>query len=201
MVKDKKVDEQKMREYLVVLDVIKETVNGDNRASVCLNNHMLQTLAGYTQDSTDDNFNMYVKDYMDKMSYDEHNKKVSEAKKANNTERLQRLSNEVMGMAGYINNGQQSSNRRVNEYAKSFVDRTLLDRKFAKLYKAMEKGEEATIDRVYREIYNMTSYSDNRAYGVVNNYAQTFVDSELQNFITRGIHMPKVVEEREYYAI
>lgn len=201
MENEKVVDEQKMREYLGVLDVIKETVTVENKAKVCLGNHALRTLAGYTSDSTEDNFNVYIKDYVDKMSYDEHTKKVDQAKKDNDTTRLQQLSNEVMGMAGYINDGQQTSDRKVNRYAKSFVDRTLLDRKFAKLYKAMEKGEESTVNQTYREIYSMTSYSQNKPYGVVNEYAQTFVDSEIDRFVAIGIHTPKVIEDREYYAI
>ncbi|MBO5477326.1 MAG: hypothetical protein J6A15_06210 [Clostridia bacterium] len=198
MENEKAVDEQKMREYLGVLDVIKDTVKVENKAKVCLKNHMLRTLAGYTSESTEDNFNVYIKDYMDKLSYDEHNRKVTEAKKDNDNARLQQLSNEVMGMAGYINNEQQTSNRRVNRYAKSFVDRTLLDRKFVKLYGAIESGEEATINQAYREIYSMTSYSKNQPYGVVNDYAQTFVDSEIDKFIERGIHVPNSIQERQY---
>lgn len=198
MENEKTVDGQKMREYLGVLDVIKDTVTAENKTKLCLGNYTLRTLAGYTSESTDDNFNVYIKDYMDKMSYDEHNRKVTEAKKIKDTERLQQLSNEVMGMAGYINNGQQTSNRMVNRYAKSFVDRTLLDRKFSKLYRAIEKGEETTINQAYREIYSMTSYSQTQPYGVVNDYAQTFVDSEIDKFIERGIHVPNSIQERQY---
>lgn len=198
MENEKTVDGQKMREYLEVLDVIKDTVTVENKAKVCLGSHTLRTLAGYTSDSTDDNFNVYVKDYMDKMSYDEHNKKVTEAKKDNDNARLQQLSNEVMGMAGYISNEQQTSNRRVNRYAKSFVDRTLLDRKFSKLYRAIENGQETKVNQAYREIYSMTSYSQNQPYGVINEYAQTFVDSEIEKFIERGIHIPRTIESRQY---
>ncbi len=197
----KAVDEVKMREYIGVLDVIKDTVGERNKASICLNNYTLKTLAGYTQDSTEDNFNMYVKNYLDKLSYDEHNRKVGEAKKSKDTEKLQQLSNEVMGMAGYVNGDTQMSPKAINQYAKSFVDRTLLDRKFSKLFKAIESGNDAVIDQVYKEIYSMTNYSQNRPYGVVNQYAQTFVDGRIDEFIQRGIHSTIEIEDKQQYAI
>ena len=130
------VNEEKLREYKEIMKVVKETVGKEDLARVCLGNSTLRELAGYTQDGNIQ-YNPYIKDFLDKLSYDEHNKKVEEAKSTNDTETLQKLSNEVMGMAGYIKT--ESGANSVNKYAKSFVDRTLIGRELKKLYKAVKQ--------------------------------------------------------------
>lgn len=189
----KQINEEKMYEYIELMKVVKENISPNIFAKVCLNNNTLRTLAGYTKDSNQDNFNEYVKKFLDKLAYDEHNKKVQIAKKENNNEELKRLSREVMGMAGYINGEDE---KPINEYAKSFVDRTLLDKQLSRLYKAMEAGDTQVVDEVYKKIYTMTSYSDNRPYGVVNEYAQSFVDARMDKYIKKGIHTPTIDDEK-----
>ena len=188
-----KINEQKMQEYKEILGVIKETINSQDMARICLNNNTLRTLAGYTEESTDENFNEYVKQYIDKLSYDEHNKKVDEAKKTNNEEELKRLSREVMSMAGYLEGA-----KGINTFAKSFVDRTLLDKQLAKLYKALQVENKEAVQEAYKRIYNMTSFSSARPYGVVNEYAQSFVENRLDKYVQMGIHMQ---DKDEKYAI
>lgn len=182
------VDEEKMHEYKELLKVIRQTVPGKNVARVCLRNPTLRQMAGYTDKK--ENFNPYVKDFMDKLVYDEHNKKVSIAKKMHNNRELKKLSNEVMQMAGYIDNG----GKQVNEYAKSFVDRTLLERQLSKLYKAVKVGNEEQVNATYRKIYQMSEYGKDRPYGVVNEYAQSFVESRKEKFERRGLHIPSKEE-------
>ncbi len=189
----KQINEEKLYEYIELMKVVKESTNPNIFAKVCLKNNTLRTLAGYTKDSNQDNFNEYVKKFLDKLAYDEHNKKVQLAKKENNNEELKRLSREVMGMAGYINS---EDSKQINEYAKSFVDRTLLDKQLSRLYKAMENGDNKVVDEVYKKIYTMTSYSDNRPYGVVNEYAQSFVDARMDKYIKKGIHTPAIDDEK-----
>ena len=183
------VNEEKLREYKEIMKVVKETVGKEDLARVCLGNSTLRELAGYTQDGNIQ-YNPYIKDFLDKLSYDEHNKKVEEAKSTNDTETLQKLSNEVMGMAGYIKT--ESGANSVNKYAKSFVDRTLIGRELKKLYKAVKQENQEGIDEVYRRIYQMTSYSSNPPYGVVNECAQGFVDSHIEEYRKKGIHIPTV---------
>lgn len=195
MSKDKQIDVQKMQEYNALIEVIRNTVSEDNLTRICLSNTTLKTLAGYTAESTPDNFNPYVKNYIDKLSYDEHNRKVDEAKRSNNSEELKRLSREVMQMAGYV---EQDNNNSINTFAKSFVDRTLLDRQLSKLYKAVEIGNKNEADEIYRKIYSMTSYSQNRPYGVVNEYAQSFVDNRIDKYIEKGIHTSNGIEKGQY---
>ena len=116
------VNEEKLREYKEIMKVVKETVGKEDLARVCLGNSTLRELAGYTQDGNIQ-YNPYIKDFLDKLSYDEHNKKVEEAKSTNDTETLQKLSNEVMGMAGYIKT--ESGANSVNKYAKSLSEPTI----------------------------------------------------------------------------
>ncbi len=183
-----KVDSRKFYEYKEILDVLRETISENDPAEIILNNSTLRTIAGYTEASNEENFNPYVKKYLDKLAYDEHNKKVRKAKKENDNKKLQDLSNEAMDKAGYIQGSPVAVSGRVNEYFKSYVDRTLLDKKLAKLYRAIKEDNEEIVDRMYKDIYSMTSYSDKRPYGVVNQYAQTFVDSRIDSYIEKGIH-------------
>lgn len=200
--KNKKViDQEKAYEYSELIKIIKDTVTTNNLAKVCLNNYTLKTIAGYTPDSNESNYNPYIKSYIDKLIYDEHNKKVEQAKKDGNKQELSRLSNKVMDMAGYLKDGSYSKMGIINEYAKSFVDRTLLDRELSKLYKAIESGNTEDIDNAYKKIYQMSSYSQNRPYGVVNEYAQTFVDNRIDKYIQKGIHIPKNIEQSKDVAI
>ena len=47
----------------------------------------------------------------------------------------------------------------------------------------------------------MSSYSNDRPYGVVNEYAQTFVDNRMEKYIQMGIHTPKEYSEPKDVAI
>lgn len=198
MEKLNKVDSRKFYEYKEILDVLRETVSENDPAEIILNNPTLRTKAGYTEYSNEENFNPYVKRYLDKRVYDEHNKKVEEAKIKNDNKRLQELSNEAMDKAGYIQGSPIAESGRVNEYFKSYVDRTLLDKKLTKLYRAIKEDKEEIVEKVYRDIYSMTSYSDKNPYGVVNEYAQNFVDSRIDLYIEKGIHEPPM---NERYAL
>lgn len=195
------INEEKLREYNAIMKIIKETVGKENLAKICLENETLREMAGYSQ-SSEGLYNPYVRDFLDKLSYDEHSKKVEEAKSNNDTQRLQVLSNEVMEMAGYIRkNEDNSSERSINKYAKSFVDRTLIDRELKKLYQAVSKNNEEGIDSAYRRIYQMSAYSSNQPYGVVNECAQGFVESHIEKYKEKGIHIPSQIKENEQYAI
>ena len=201
MKKERVIDAQKAYECSELLKIIKETVSADSLARICLNNYTLKTIAGYTPDSNDDNYNPYIKSYIDKLVYDEHNKDVEKAKEAGDKEKLKILSTKVMDMAGYLKDGEYSRAGRVNQYAKSFVDRTLLDRQVNRLYKAVESGNKEELDSAYRKIYQMSSYSNDKPYGVVNEYAQTFVDNRIEKYIQMGIHTPKEYSEPKSVAI
>ena len=201
MKKERVIDAQKAYECSELLKIIKETVSADSLARICLNNYTLKTISGYTPDSNDDNYNQYIKSYIDKLVYDEHNKDVERAKEAGDKEKLKRLSTKVMDMAGYLKDGEYSRAGRVNQYAKSFVDRTLLDRQVNRLYKAVESGNKEELDSAYRKIYQMSSYSNDKPYGVVNEYAQTFVDNRIEKYIQMGIHTPKEDIEPKSVAI
>lgn len=179
-----KIDAEKMYEYSELLKVIRQTVPTKNIARVCLKNPTLREMAGYS--NSKENFNPYIKKFMDKLVYDEHNKKVDIAKKMHNNRELKKLSNEVMQMAGYINNDGKSS---VNEYAKSFVDRKMLDRQLSKLYKAVRSGDSESVRETYAKIYQMSEYGKDRPYGVINEYAQSFVDSRKEKFEKLGLHI------------
>ena len=201
MKKERVIDAQKAYECSELLKIIKETVSADSLARICLNNYTLNTIAGYTPDSNDENYNPYIKSYIDKLVYDEHNKDVERAKEAGDKEKLKRLSTKVMDMAGYLKDGEYSRAGRVNQYAKSFVDRTLLDRQVNRLYKAVESGNKEELDSAYRKIYQMSSYSNDKPYGVVNEYAQTFVDNRMEKYIQMGIHTSKEHIEPKSVAI
>ena len=197
------LDEAKVREYSEVLSVIRQTVKKEDVARVCLNNRTLRQLAGYTEDDIDEeNINPYVRDYLDKLTYDEHNKKVEEAKSKEDNGRLQELSNEIMGMAGYKKESAQKR-YRINKYAKSFVDRTLMERQLQKLYSAMSNKDEEKINEAYMKIFEMTSYSSNRPYGVINEFAQGFVDNRVEEYRQKGIQIPQEIalEDNNKYAI
>jgi dynactin complex subunit len=195
------INEEKLREYNAVIKVIKETVGKENIARICLANNTLREMAGYTKNFDESTFNPYVKDYLDKLSYDEHNKKVEEAKDNNDTHRLQMLSNEVMNMAGYVKSENDSNRKRVNKYAKSFVDRTLMDRELKKLYKAVSKEDKDGIDEAYKRIYQMSAYGKNPPYGVINEFAQGFVDNRLEEYKKKGIYIQRPVRVNEEYVI
>ena len=201
MKKERVIDAQKAYECSELLKIIKETVSADSLARICLNNYTLKTIAGYTPDSNDENYNPYIKSYIDKLVYDEHNKDVKKAKEVGDKEELKRLSTKIMDMAGYLKDGEYSRAGRVNQYAKSFVDRTLLDRQVNRLYKAVESGNKEELDSAYRKIYQMSSYSNDKPYGVVNEYAQTFVDNRIEKYIQMGIHTPKEDIEPKSVAI
>lgn len=186
------INEEKLREYKAVREVIREMGENAEVLSICLKNNTIKELAGYTDNFDEEKYNPYVRDYLDKLSYDEHNKKVKEAKLSNDNKALQSLSDEVMSMAGYTGNSQ------VNRYAKSFVDRTLINKEFNKLYRAKSKNDEDTIDAVYKRIYQMSAYSEENPYGVVNEYAQNFVDSRIEDFEERGIHISNDSREQQY---
>ncbi len=199
--KNVELNEAKYREYMAIREVIKDTIGNEDYTNVCLKNNTLNTMAGYTDASSESNYNPYVKDFIDKLTYDEHNRKVEYAKAQGNKDELKRLSDIVMDMAGY--NGQKNK-RRINGYAKSFVDRKFVSRELSKLYKAMEQNDEQGVALAYKRIYNMSSYSNTQPFNVVNDCAQGFVDLRLDEFIERGIHIPEVkVKEQniEYYAI
>ncbi len=186
------VNEEKLKEYKAVIEVIRETVGNSEMADICLRNNTLREMAGYTNNFDENKYNPYVRDYLDKLSYDEHNRKVKEAKLSNDNKKLQSLSDEVMSMAGYTGKGQ------INKYAKSFVDRTFVNKEINKLYRAVSQNDKDTIDAVYKRIYQMSAYSEENPYGVVNEYAQNFVDSRIEDFEERGIHISNDSREQRY---
>lgn len=190
------IDEEKLMESKAVISAIREvSMNADTSeiASVCLENDTIREIAGYTDNFDENRYNPYVRDYLDKLIYDEHNKKVKEAKQRKDEARLQLLSDEAMEKAGYTGNGQ------VNKYFKSFVDRTLINKEFNKLYRAESQNDKETVNAIYKRIYQMSSYSNKRPYGVVNEYAQNFVDGRIAEFEQRGIHI--LDNSIEQYAI
>ena len=69
------------------------------------------------------------------------------------------------------------------------------------MYRAVESGDKEELDKAYRKIYQMSSYSNDRPYGVVNEYAQTFVDNRMEKYIQMGIHTPKEYSEPKDVAI
>ncbi len=192
------LNEEKLKEYNALIKIIKETVGKEDFAKICLNSKTLRERAGYEGDLTEDEINPYVREYLDKLAYDEHNKEVEEAKKLNDKNRLQLLSNKIMDMAGYVKDGSYAKSGRINKYAKSFVDRTLIDRELSKLYKAVDSNDLDTVDEVYRRIYQMSSYGENQPFGVVNECAQGFVDSRIDRYIQKGIHVPEQKIDQRY---
>ena len=195
MNKDVVLNEENVREYSALVGIIKDTVDEKDMARVCLANRTLRAKAGYDKDSNIE-INPLVKDFLDKLSYDEHNRKVEEAKKAQNSkELLNVLSNEAMQMAGY------TGENMVNPYAKSFVDRTLLNREMNKLYKAKARKDAAGVEEAYRCIFKMTDYSSNKPFGITNQYAQSFVDMNKDVYKRIGISIPTKREYTEGYAI
>ena len=195
MNKDVVLNEENVREYSALVGIIKDTVDEKDMARVCLTNRTLRAKAGYDKDSNIE-INPLVKDFLDKLSYDEHNRKVEEAKKAQNSkELLNVLSNEAMQMAGY------TGENMVNPYAKSFVDRTLLNREMNKLYKAKARKDAAGVEEAYRRIFKMTDYSSNKPFGITNQYAQSFVDMNKDVYKRIGISIPTKREYTEGYAI
>ena len=195
MNKDVVLNEENVREYSALVGIIKDTEKEKDMARVCLANRTLRAKAGYDKDSNIE-INPLVKDFLDKLSYDEHNRKVEEAKKAQNSkELLNVLSNEAMQMAGY------TGENMVNPYAKSFVDRTLLNREMNKLYKAKARKDAAGVEEAYRRIFKMTDYSSNKPFGITNQYAQSFVDMNKDVYKRIGISIPTKREYTEGYAI
>lgn len=180
------VDARKFYEYKEILEVLRDTVSENDPVEIRLNNPTLRTMAGYTEKSNEQNFNPLVKKYMDKLAFDTEKEKASMDKNA-----VQGISDELMNMAGYMD----GNNENINEYAKSFVDRKLIESKLDRLYDALEQQDDEAVTRIYKDIYMMTSYSNNRPFGVVNEYAQTFVDARLKEFTKRGIHT-KSIENR-----
>ena len=193
--KDVVLNEENFKEYSALVGVIRDTVEQKDMARICLANRTLRAKAGYDKDSNIE-INPLVKDFLDKLSYDEHNRKVEEAKKAQNSkELLNVLSNEAMQMAGY------TGENMVNPYAKSFVDRTLLNREMNKLYKAKARKDAAGVEEAYRRIFKMTDYSSNKPFGITNQYAQSFVDMNKDVYKRIGISIPTKREYTEGYAI
>ena len=176
------VDATKFYEYKEILEVLRETVSESDPVEIRLNNTTLRTLAGYTEKSNEYNFNPLVKNYLDKLAFDVQKKKSAQDKEA-----VHGITEEMLEMAGYIKN----SDTEVNKYAKSFVDRNLMQGKLDRLFIAKQQKDSNAIDRVYRDIYKMTSYSEEKPFGVVNEYAQSFVDSRINEFINKGIHTQK----------
>lgn len=179
------VDTVKIYEYQEILKVLRETLSNDDSADIRLNSPTLRTMSGYTEQSNQKNFNPQVKKYLDKLAFD-----IEKEKAKDDEEAIEGISEEIMDMAGYIKDSQIYKSGRINEYAKSFVDRKLVEGKFDRLYDAIKDNDEDTIKKMYEDIYNMTSYSKKRPFGVVNQYAQTFVDVRINEFIERGIHNP-----------
>lgn len=181
------VDARKFYEYKEILEVLRETLSENDPVEIRLNNPTLRTLAGYTEESNEQNFNPLVKNFMDKLAFDVQKEKASQDKNAVNG-----ITEEMLEMAGYVKDNEMAVSGRVNEYAKSFVDRSLMQGKLDRLFLAIQHQDSDTIDRVYRDIYKMTSYSEEKPFGVVNEYAQSFVDSRINEFVKKGIHIQKV---------
>lgn len=195
MKKDVVLNEEMVNEYSALVGVIRDTVNKEDMARICLSNRTLRAKAGYDKDSNM-KVNPLIKDFLDKLAYDEHRKKVAEAKKSENSKELLRtLSNEAMQMAGYTGDGD------VNEYAKSFVDRTLFKKEMDRLYLAKERKDATGIETAYRSIFKMSSYSSEQPFGITNECAQNFVDINKAVYERIGILVPKQEEYTEGYAI
>jgi len=197
----KSINEDKFNEYKNIRGVIREVAVDNNISNVCLNNHTLKTLAGYTEESTEENFNEYVKSYIDKLSYDSHRLRVEDAQEQQNAEALKKLTTEVMDMAGYIKDGKYAQNNVVNQFAKSFVDRIFFEKEMDSLYKAIDENSKDDINEAYRRIYERTNYSETKPYGVVNDYAQSFVDGRINTFIRKKIHQPEIEAQNIDIAI
>jgi len=189
------LDEAKLKEYRAFVGVIKETVKAEDIARVCLANRTLRSKAGYDNNSDINEFNPYIKDFLDKLEYDEHNRKVKKAKQEGNSEMLVTLSNEVMQMAGY------KDGKIRNPYAKSFVDRTLLNRQLNKLYKAKSRNDIFGLENAYRSIFQMSSYSSDQPYDIVNEFAQNFVDNNKKAYERFGVKFPVHEKCTEGFAI
>lgn len=182
MEKRKVFDQEKMYEYTEVLKAIKETVPDEELASVCLQNQTLREMAGYNGTTQEDIENQYVKDFLDKLSYEEHNKKVEAAKAKNDKAELERLSDIMMTMAGY----KKEHPVQVNSYARSFVDRTLFNKQVNRINKAVKAGRLDVAKEAYETLCSMTNHSEAQPYGIVNPYAQTFVDNGYISIYTEG---------------
>ena len=195
MKKDVVLNEENFKEYSALVGVIRDTVEQKDMARICLANRTLRAKAGYDKDSNIE-VNPLIKDFLDKLAYDEHNRKVEEAKKSpNSKELLRQLSNEAMQMAGY------TGEENVNAYARSFVDRTLFNKQLNRLYKAKERRDATGIEAAYRSIFKMSSYSSEQPFGIVNECAQNFVDMNEAVYGRIGIRIPKQQEYTEGYAI
>ena len=79
--KDVVLNEENFKEYSALVGVIRDTVEQKDMARICLANRTLRAKAGYDKDSNIE-VNPLMKDFLDKLAYDEHNRKVEEAKKA-----------------------------------------------------------------------------------------------------------------------
>lgn len=181
------LEQSKVFEYREILGVLREVLSEDDSEQYRLNNPTLNTMAGYTQGSNKENFNPLVKKYIDKLAFDVEKEKASKDKDA-----VHGISEEMLDMAGYIKDSDVISSGRVNEYAKSFVDRSLLQGKLDRLFLAMQNQDTQTVDKIYRDIYKMTSYSEEKPFGVVNEYAQNFVDLRIDEYVKKGIHTPNI---------
>lgn len=137
-----------------------------------------------------------LKKYIDKCLYDDHNRQVADAKSRRDEKELQALSNKAMKFAGYVD-----SESEVNEFFKSFVDRTFLDREMNKLYKAKEQNNQEKIYEVYKRIYEMASSETNKPFYVENEFAKGFVQVHIDEYRKMKIELPEQTREEEQYAI
>ena len=139
--------------------------------------------------------NSHIKRYIDKCFYDDHNRQVAEAKAKRDEKELQFLSNRAMRFAGYI-----GDETEVNEYLKSFVDRTFLDREINKLYKAKERNNQEEVYEIYKRIYDMSSSETNKPFYVENEYAKGFVQIHIDEYKRMEICLPeeKFIEDEQY---
>ena len=85
--KDVVLNEENFKEYSALVGVIRDTVEQKDMARICLANRTLRAKAGYDKDSNIE-VNPLIKDFLDKLAYDEHNRKVEEAKKSPNSKEL-----------------------------------------------------------------------------------------------------------------
>lgn len=181
------VDARKVYEYKEILGVLRETLSKNDPIEIRLNNPTLRTMAGYTEESNEENYNPLIERYMAKLAFDDERKKASQDKDA-----VHGITEEMLDMAGYIKGSPIEVSGKINEFAKSYVDRKLMQGKYDKLYLAIEQQDKEAIDKVYREIYKMTSYSEEKPFGVVNEFAQNFVDSRIDEYVKKGIHNQKI---------
>lgn len=193
-------NEAKFDEYRAILEVIKETIGDENPSKYFMRSETLKRLAGYSEEYDEEQYNPYIKNYLDKALYDEHCKEVEEARSANDKEALQALSDKVMKMAGYIRD-EGFEQRNVNIYAKSFVDRQLIKNYLDKACKSESQNDIDGMKDAYFRIYKMSSYSSAQPYGVVNDYAQGFVEAKRAKYKELGISIPRKQEITEQYAI